>query len=148
MTHTLRGAEKGVGQTDKQSRAEHLCAWRRAPNGAGTYCWCPGFCHTERKCHHLSNNENWKQFPSARKRQAEREKGGEWEREGERERSLSWDQIFVLVLLPLSSSPALHNFISHSSTWGWECCCSSPAPSHIFTPSLLSRVMFIFNAAW
>lgn len=78
MTHTLRGAKKGVGQTDKQSRAEQsICARGGAPpNRVGTYCWCPGFCHTERKCHHLSNNENWKQFPSARKRQAEREKEG------------------------------------------------------------------------
>lgn len=152
MTHTLRGAEKGVGQIDKQSRAEHLCAWRRAPNRAGTYCWCPGFCHTERKCHHLSNNENWKQFPSARKRQAEREKEGrergkQWGKERASAacaeiRFLSWFCCHCLHHQPCTTS-------FHTQALEPERAAAPPPPLLIYLPPpLLSRVMFIFNAAW
>lgn len=138
MTHTLRGAAKGVKeewQTDKQSRAA-VRVEARPPTGQGHIVGARGFAThsgsvTICQITKIENNFHAQQ----RERQAGRKRGGE--EESGRERSLSWDQIFVLVLLPLSSSaaPALHNFISHSSTWAWEscCCASSPAPAHIFT---------------
>lgn len=159
MTHSLRGAAKGVKeewQTDKQSRVEQSsCARGGAPpNRAGTYCWCPGFCHTQRKCHHLSNNENWKQFPRATERETgraeERGRGGEWERAQPELRSDFCPGSAAIVFITSASLAQLHFTLKHLSLRELLLLLLPRSCSYIYLLSLtpLGRAMFIFNAAW
>lgn len=141
MTHTLRGAEKGVGQTDKQSRAEQsICARGGAPpTGHGHIVGARGFATQSGSvtiCQITKIENNFQ--AQERDRQSERKRGErEVSSEGKRERAQpALRSDFCpgsAAIVFITSLAQLHFTLKHLSLR--ELLLSSPAPSHIFTPS-------------
>lgn len=136
MTHTLRGAEKGVGQTDKQSRAEQsICARGGAPpTGQGHIVGARGFATQSGSvtiCQITKIENNFQ--AQERDRQREREVSSEEKRERAQPALRSDFCPGSAAIVFITSLAQLHFTLKHLRLR--VLLLSSPAPSHIFIPS-------------